>query len=164
MAWYETGIRSLVIRWICPAPPCACCSADTFCCCCCCCSGCCCCCCCCGLENRKREDDMVADPDAALSLSVPAPRPTPKHFRLLPPTQQSKTLKNLFSHVSTKKYSLIYWIRGGRFVCSFRNPWQHLRNQWPFFQTQLKNAGESRGLRCLSRASQRNPKPRRWKP
>jgi hypothetical protein len=107
---------------------------------------------------------MVADPDAALSLSVPAPRPTPKHFRLLPPTQQSKTLKNLFSHVSTKKYSLIYWIRGGRFVCSFRNPWQHLRNQWPFFQTQLKNAGESRGLRCLSRASQRNPKPRRWKP
>ncbi len=30
--------------------------------------------------------DMVADPDAAFSLSLPPPRPTPKHFRLLPPT------------------------------------------------------------------------------
>ncbi len=161
MAWYETGIRSLVIRWICPAPPCGCCSADTFCCCCC---GCVCCCCCCGLENRKREDDMVADPDAALSLCVPPPQPTPKYFRLLPPTQKSKTLKNLFSHISTKKCSLIYWIRGGSFVCSFRNSWQHLRNQRAFFQTQLENAGERRGLRWLSRASKRNPKPRRWKP
>ncbi len=69
--------------------------------------------------------DMVADPDAAFSLSLPPPRPTPKHFRLLPPTQLSKTLKNLFSHVSTKKLSLIYWIRGGRFVCSFRNLCTH---------------------------------------
>ncbi len=30
--------------------------------------------------------DMVVDPDAAFSLSLPPPRPTPKHFRLLPPT------------------------------------------------------------------------------
>ncbi len=160
MAWYETGIHSFVIRWICPAPPCACCSADTFCC----CYNDCVCCCCCGLQNRKREDDMVADPDAAFSLSLPPPRPTRKHFRLLPPTQQSKTLKNLFSHVSTKKHSLIYSIRGGKFVCSFRNLWQHLRNQRPFFQTQLENAGECRGLRCLSRAFQRNPNPWHWKP
>ncbi len=161
MAWYETGIHSFVIRWICHALPCACCSADTFCYC---YSGCVYCCCCCGLENRKREDDMVVDPDAAFSLSLPPPRPMPKQFCLLPPMQQSKTLKNLFSHVSTKKHSLIYWIRAGRFVCSFRNLWQHLRNQRPFFQTQLENAGEYRGLRCLSRASQWNLNPRRWKP
>ncbi len=161
MAWYETGIRSFVIRWICPTPPCACCSANTFCYC---YSSCVCCYCCCELENRKREDDMVADLDAAFSLSLPPPRPTPKHFHLLPPTQQSKTLKNLFSHVSTKKHSLIYWNRGSRFVYSFQNLWQHLRNQRPFFQTQLENAGKCCGLWCLSRAFQRNPNPRPWKP
>jgi hypothetical protein len=133
LAWYETGIRSFVIRWICPALPCACCNVDTFCYC---YSGCVCCYCCCGLENRKREDDMVADPDAAFSLSLPPPRPTPKHFRLLRPTQQSKTLKNLFSHVSTKKHSLIYWIRGGRFALSrifgniFRTSDRFFKHNW----------------------------------
>ncbi len=38
-------------------------------------------------------------------------------------------------------------------------------NQRLFFQTQLENMREyCRGLRCLSRASQQNPKPWRWKP
>jgi hypothetical protein len=99
LAWNETGIRSFVIRWICPAPPCAYCSADTFCCC---YSGCVCCCCCYGSENRKREDDMVVDPNAAFSLSLPPPRPTPKHFRLLPPTQQTEILSTTpTSHAKT---------------------------------------------------------------
>ncbi len=157
MAWYETGIRSFVIRWICPAPPCACSSADTFCCC---YSDCVCCCCCYGLENRKRKDDMVADPDAAFSFST---TPT-SHAKTLPSSPSHATIQNpqepLLACLN-KKNSLIYWIRGGRFVCSFRNLWQHLRNQRPFFQTQLENAGECRGLRCLFRASQRNPNPRR---
>jgi hypothetical protein len=101
----------------------------------------------------RQNTSVFSLPHNKPKSSLPPPRPTPKHFHLLPPTQQSKILKNLFLHVSTKKHSLIYWIRGGRFVYSFRNLWQHLRNQRPSFQTQLENAGECRGLRCLSRAS-----------